>query len=139
VIYFYSIAFQGYHPHIGLGLFYIPLVLLLLAGIGFGGGIIVSSITTKYRDLTQLLGFAMQLVMYATPVIYAFSTLSPSMKSYLAWNPLVAPVECFKYALFGVGEFSGASLAYSGVWMVILLFIGLVIFSKAEKNFMDNV
>ena len=137
--YAYAILYQGYRPDVGLGLLYLPLSLLLLAGIGFGFGIIVSSITTKYRDLSQLVGFGMQLLLYATPVIYSFALLTPQIKSYLIWNPLVAPVECFKYALFGKGDFSAAMLGYSGVWMFILLFVGLILFNKAEKNFMDIV
>ena len=139
VVYVYLVALKGYHPQVGWGLLLIPLALLLLSGIGFGFGIIVSSITTKYRDISQLVGFGMQLLMYATPVVYSFSTVSPVLKSYLSFNPLVAPVECFKYALFGAGEFSLMSLLYSFSWMVVLLFLGLILFNKAEKNFMDIV
>jgi lipopolysaccharide transport system permease protein len=139
VMYFYFIGFKGYRPDIGWGLLYIPISLLLLAGIGFGFGIIVSSITTKYRDLTQLVGIGMQLLMYATPVIYSFTKLAPDLKHYLEWNPLVAPVECFKYAFFGIGEFTWLKLLYSFVWMIALMFIGIVQFNKAEKNFMDIV
>jgi len=139
VIYAYAIGVEGYRPVVGWALLYIPIILLLLAGIGFGFGIIVSSITTKYRDLSQLVGFGMQLLMYATPVIYAFSTISSNLKPYLLFNPLVAPVECFKYALFGVGQFSHLQLLYSASWMFFLLLIGLMLFNKAEKNFMDIV
>ena len=139
LVYFYMIAYQGYRPMVGVGLLYVPLALLLMAGIGFGFGIIVSSITTKYRDLNQLVGFGMQLLMYATPVIYSFSLLTPRLKQYLIWNPLVAPMECFKYALFGKGDFSMAMLGYSFLWMGILLFVGLILFNKAEKNFMDII
>ncbi len=139
VMYFYYIGFKEYRPEVGWGLFYVPISLFLLGGIGFGFGIIVSSITTKYRDLNQLVGIGMQLLMYATPVIYSFTTLAPEIKTYLEWNPLVAPVECFKYAFFGVGEFSWIKLTYSFGWMLVLIFIGIVQFNKAEKNFMDTV
>jgi lipopolysaccharide transport system permease protein len=139
VMYFYFIGFKDYRPEVGWGLLYIPLSLILLAGIGFGFGIIISSITTKYRDLSQLVGIGLQLLMYATPVIYSFTTLAPDLKPYLQWNPLVAPVECFKYAFFGVGEFSWLMLLYSFIWMIVLMFIGIVQFNKAEKNFMDTV
>ncbi len=139
VIYVYMITYQDYRPVVGLGLLYLPIALLLMAGIGFGFGIIVSSITTKYRDLSQLVGFGMQLLLYATPVIYSFSLLSPRLKHYLIWNPLVAPMEIFKYALFGRGEFSAAMLGYSFAWMGVLLFVGLILFNKAEKNFMDII
>ena len=139
VVYFYYIGIKGYSPEVGWGLFYIPISLLLLGGIGFGFGIIVSSITTKYRDLNQLVGIGVQLLMYASPVIYSFTSLSPELKNYLKWNPLVAPVECFKYAFFGLGEFSIFKLSYSFLWMIVLIFIGLIQFNKAEKNFMDIV
>jgi lipopolysaccharide transport system permease protein len=138
-IYFYVIIAQGYHPEVGWGLLYIPLSLLLTAGIGFGLGLVVSSVTTKYRDLNMLVGFLIQLLMYATPVIYSLGTLSPDLQYWLSFNPLVAPVESFKFALFGKGEFSLASLTYSFVWMVILLLAGMVVFNRSEKNFMDTV
>ncbi|MGI8581149.1 MAG: ABC transporter permease [Chitinophagaceae bacterium] len=139
VVYFYSIYFNGYHPQVGWGLFLIPLSLVILAGIGFGLGIIVSSVTTKYRDINMVVGFAIQLLMYGTPVIYSLTSVPPQIKYYLMFNPLVAPVECFKYALFGTGEFSAAGILYSFVWMIILLITGIVLFNKAEKNFMDIV
>lgn len=139
VVYFYMMIFNGYNPSIGLGLLYIPLSLLLIGGIAFGLGLIVSSITTKYRDLNQLVGFGMQLVMYASPVIYAYSTVSDNIKSWLKLNPLVAPFESFKYAFFGAGTFDAGSLFYSFCWMVVSVFVGLILFNKAERNFMDIV
>ncbi len=139
LVYLYMIFFKEYRPEVGWGLLLIPLNLILIGGIGFGLGLIVSSITTKYRDLNQLVGFGMQLVMYATPVIYAFSTVSSGMKKWLQVNPLVAPVESFKYAFFGIGTFNIAGLVYSFAWMVISIFIGLLLFNKAERNFMDIV
>jgi lipopolysaccharide transport system permease protein len=139
VVYSYVIIAQGYRPDLGWGLLLIPLSLILLAGIGFGFGIIVSSITTKYRDLNMLVGFGMQLLMYATPIIYSYTSVDPEIKKYLAFNPIVAPVESFKYALFGVGEFTALSMIYSFGWMVFLLLVGIVLFNKAERNFMDTV
>ena len=139
LVYFYMIGFVGYHPVIGRGLILLPFDLFLIAGIAFGFGIIVSSVTTKYRDINQLVGFGMQLLMYATPIVYSFAKLSPHLKEYLSVNPLVAPVESFKYALFGVGDFSFGTLMYSTVWMLALLFFGLMLFNRAEKNFMDIV
>jgi lipopolysaccharide transport system permease protein len=139
VVYFFLIIVEGYQPHVGWGLLLIPLALLLLAGIGFGFGIIVSSFTTKYRDVNMVIGFVMQLLMYATPIIYSYSSVDSSLKKYLILNPLVAPVEAFKYALFGVGEFSVFTLAYSFGWMIILILTGVLFFNKVEKNFMDTV
>jgi lipopolysaccharide transport system permease protein len=139
VVYFYTILAKGYHPQVGWALLYIPVALVLLGGIGFGLGIIVSSITTKYRDINLLVGFGIQLLMYATPVIYSFSTLSPGIKYWLSFNPLVAPIESFKYAFFGVGEFSLNAFVYSFCWMLVVLLVGVVLFNKSEKNFMDTV
>ena len=90
-------------------------------------------------DLNQLVGFGMNLLMYATPVIYAFSTVSPELRPWLEANPLVAPVESFKYAFFGLGSFSAMGLLYSFGWMVLLIFVGLILFNRAERNFMDIV
>lgn len=139
VVYLYVIYFQGYRPHIGWGLLYVPLSLFMMAGIGFGFGIIVSSLTTKYRDVGMFVGFGMQLLMYATPVVYSYTSVSPAIKKYLAVNPLVAPMESFKYALFGIGEFSLLSMMYSFACLLIFLVIGLALFNRAESNFMDTV
>ncbi|MEO6721255.1 MAG: ABC transporter permease [Ferruginibacter sp.] len=138
-VYFYAIAAKGYHPQVGWALLYIPVAMVLLAGIGFGFGIIVSSVTTKYRDINLLIGFAIQLLMYATPVVYSFKSISPEIKYWLSLNPLVAPVEAFKYAVFGIGEFSLTTLTYSFCWMIILFLAGIVLFNKTEKSFMDTV
>lgn len=138
-VYVFVIVAQGYRPEVGWGLLLIPATLALLAGIGFGFGILVSSITTKYRDINMVIGFGMQLLLYATPIIYSYTSVDPDLKKYLTFNPLVAPVEAFKFALFGVGEFSALTLAYSFCWMLVLLFIGLIVFNRVEKNFMDTV
>jgi lipopolysaccharide transport system permease protein len=139
LVYSYLIIYQDYRPNVGLGLLLIPLSLFMLAGIGFGMGIIVSSITTKYRDINLLVGFGMQLLMYSSPIIYSYTSLDSNLKKYLAFNPLVAPIESFKFALFGVGDFSILSLLYSFCWMVLFIIVGLVMFNKTEKNFMDTV
>lgn len=118
----------------------IPVLLLLMAGIGLGAGIIISSLTTKYRDFTVLIGFAVQLLMYATPVIMPLSFLKGNRFGYLvAWNPLSPIVEGFRYALFGKGSFDWLWLGYSAVFMVVVLVIGAVFFSKVERTFMDTV
>jgi lipopolysaccharide transport system permease protein len=139
VVYFYAICFQGYQPQVGWGLLYVPVALVLMAGIGFGMGIIVSTLTTKYRDIGMIVGFAMNLLMYATPVVYSFTSAAPEYKQWLSLNPLVAPFESFKYAFFGIGDFSAASFLYSFAWMLGLMFIGVILFNRAEQNFMDNV
>jgi lipopolysaccharide transport system permease protein len=119
---------------------FIPVLVFLMAGIGLGSGIIISSLTTKYRDFTVLIGFAVQLLMYATPVIFPMSFLEGNnLGSIIKWNPLSPVVEGFRYALFGKGSFEIVSLTYSALFMVLVLIIGAVSFSKVERTFMDTV
>jgi len=133
-------SFNGHPISFTLNWLYIPFLVLLMAGIGLGCGIIISSLTTKYRDFTVLLTFAMQLGMYVTPIAYPLSFLKN--KSY-AWvikaNPLTPIVEAFRYALFGKGTVDINSIMYSFIFMIITLFIGALYFNKVEKSFMDTV
>jgi lipopolysaccharide transport system permease protein len=119
-----------------------PVLILIIAGLSLGFGIIISSLTTKYRDLKFLLTFAVQLWMYATPVIYPLSVLQGSHQKYM-WliqaNPLTAVLETFKYGFLGQGTFSWVALAYSALLTVVVLVTGIVIFNKVEKNFMDII
>jgi lipopolysaccharide transport system permease protein len=117
----------------------IPVLIFMLAGLALGFGIIISSMTTKYRDLTLLFTFVVQLWMYATPVIYPLSTMSPKMQTIMSLNPVTSIVETFKYGTMGVGTFSWASLAYSFVFMLVLLAVGVVVFNKVQRSFMDTV
>lgn len=119
-----------------------PLLIIILAGLGFGFGIIISSMTTRYRDLKFLLAFTVQLWMYATPVIYPLSVMEGSYKKYM-WliqaNPVTAVLETFKYGFLGQGTFSWLSLAYSAFFTLIIVLGGVFIFNKVEKNFMDII
>lgn len=118
----------------------IPTIILIMAGLGLGLGIIISSMTTKYRDLTVLIGFAVQLLMYATPVVYPLSTITDArLKFWITLNPLTPLVEAFRYAMLGAGSFDIASFGYSIGFMIVTLFLGLLIFSKVERTFMDTV
>lgn len=118
----------------------IPVVLLELGVLGLGCGIIISSLTTKYRDLSILVTFGIQLWMYATPIVYPMSTLGDGwMKTVLMINPVTAPVELFRYAILGQGAIMPGSLALSGVLSAIVLVLGVMIFNKVEKTFMDTV
>jgi lipopolysaccharide transport system permease protein len=118
----------------------LPLLVLIMAGLGLGIGIIISSMTTKYRDLTVLIGFAVQLLMYATPVVYPMSAITNvRLKFWISVNPLTPIMEAFRYATLGSGSFTLGGILYSTVFMIITLFLGLVIFSKVEKTFMDTV
>jgi len=132
--------FNGYPLHFGPGWLFVLFLLLLMAGIGLGLGIIISSLTTKYRDLTVLMTFTIQLAMYATPVVYPLSYLSHSKyKTLISLNPLTSIIEAFRYSLFGAGTFTTGSLLYSFGFMIISLFVGLLIFSRVERTFMDTV
>lgn len=126
--------------HFGSSWLLIPLLVLMMAGLGLGLGIIISSLTTKYRDFTVLIGFAVQLLMYATPVAYPLSFLKgKSYAAWVAWNPLAPIVEGFRYALFGVGTVDTVGLLYSTGFIVVVLIGGMLIFSKVERTFMDTV
>ena len=123
-----------------LACFVIPLVLLHLGMLGMGCGIIVSSLTTKYRDLAVLVDFAVQLWMYATPIVYPMSELNGGFMSKILWiNPVTAPVELFRYAILGQGEIMPGSLLLSVAITVVLLVGGIMIFNKVERTFMDTV
>jgi lipopolysaccharide transport system permease protein len=117
----------------------VPLLVLLLAGLALGFGILISSLTTKYRDLSILFTFVVQLWMYATPVIYPLSTMSEKMQRIMSINPLTPIVETFKYATMGAGTFSWGTLIYSFVFMILLLTSGVVVFNKVQRSFMDTV
>lgn len=134
---YYGIKFG--HFHLGFSWLLIPLLVLMMAGLGLGLGIIISSLTTKYRDFAVLLGFAVQLLMYATPVAYPLSFLTPKYVAIIKWNPLTSIVETFRYSLFGQGTLDVAGLLYSGSFIIIVLFLGTLIFSKVERTFMDTV
>lgn len=131
---------NGTEIHTGNSLFFIPLILLMMAGMGLGLGIIISSLTTKYRDLTVLVTFGVQLLMYATPVVFPMSAVkSPDLKLWLSINPLAPLVEAFRYGLLGAGSFDAIQLLYSGIFILVLLIFGLFLFGKVEKTFMDTV
>lgn len=117
----------------------LPLLVVMLAGLSLGFGIIISSMTTKYRDLTILFSFIVQLWMYATPVIYPLSTMSEQRQSLMALNPVTSIVETFRVATMGVGTFSWNHLVCSFVFMVVLLTLGIVVFNKVQRSFMDTV
>ena len=117
----------------------LPILLLLMAGMGLGLGIIVSSLTTKYRDLQQLVGFGVQLLMYATPVIYPLSSVSGKWQMVLLLNPMTAIVEVFRFAFLGVSSINPLWLIYSGSFTIIVLLVGILIFNRVEASFMDTV
>lgn len=119
--------------------FALPLLVLLMAGLGLGFGIIVSSLTTKYRDLTYLVGFGVSLWMYATPVIYPVSTIPEKWRWIATVNPISPIIETFRAGFLGAGAASWPRLAYAFVFMLVVLLIGVLIFNRVEKTFIDTV
>lgn len=119
--------------------FLLPVLVLLCAGLSLGFGIVFSSLTTKYRDLVFLLQFGVQLWMYATPVIYPLNSIPVDKQWIFQLNPMTSIIETFKYGVLGVGVFSWGALLYSAIFMVFLLFVGIIIFNRIEKSFMDTV
>jgi lipopolysaccharide transport system permease protein len=134
---FYAYKFGGFE--INNTAFLIPVYVILMAGLSLGFGIIFTSLTTKYRDLKFLLQFGIQLMMYASPVIYPMGTVDGKIATVLWYNPVTHIIEAFRYSVFGQGQFSWQGLGYSALVMIVLLFVGTVIFNKTEQNFMDTV
>lgn len=120
-------------------IFLTPVLVLIMAILGLGAGMIISSLTTKYRDLVFLLTFGVQLMMYATPVIMPLSRMPAQYRIFIRANPVTSIMEAFRYGFTGSGEFSWGGLLYSAAWAVVLLFAGTIIFNKVERNFMDTV
>lgn len=112
----------------------------MLAGLGLGFGILISSMTTKYRDLTILFTFIVQLWMYATPIVYPISMVTnETLKSIILLNPMTSIIEAFKFITLGQGYFSWDALGYSFAFMSLLLLFGVVVFNKVQRSFMDTV
>ena len=139
------LAFFGYYLATGANIqpnwwiLSVPFLVLLMAGIGLGVGIIVSSLTTKYRDLQQLVGFGVQLVMYATPVIYPISSIQKDWQWLLLINPMTPVIEMFRYAFLGVSSLDPVYVLYSLAFTVVILAAGVLVFNHVESTFMDTV
>ncbi len=123
-----------------------PILVFMMAGLALGFGTIISSMTTKYRDLQVLFSFVVQLWMYATPIVYPLSQTAGrqlygiSVKTLMCLNPVTPVIETFKYGFLGAGQFIGWGwLAYSFVFMIVVLALGILIFNKVQKSFMDTV
>ena len=116
-----------------------PILILLMAAFALGVGMIFSSMTTKYKDMTMLLTFGVQLFMYATPIIYPVSAMNERFKEIILLNPLTAIVVCFRFAYLGVGDFQVGRLLYSTLIIFVLLIIGTIVFNKVQKGFMDTI
>nr|WP_262917654.1 ABC transporter permease [Cognataquiflexum rubidum] len=137
ILYFFF--FLGVNLHFNSYILIVPVILLIVAALGLGFGIIISSLTTKYRDLTHLVTFGIQLLMYATPVIYPLSFFSGKYKLLILANPLTSLIEIFRYALLGVGEFNIWYLSYSLIFTLLALSVGILLFNRIEKSFIDVI
>ena len=132
-------ATQGAPVAINWYILLFPFLVFMIAFHALSWGLIISALTTKYLDLRQLISFGVQLLMYATPVIYPMSTTGGNVRTILALNPLTPIFEAFKYSCMGCGSLSWGGLLYSFIFLVLTLFLAVIIFNRTERNFMDTV
>jgi len=137
---YYSV--QAGHISFNVYALLFPLLVMLIAAQGLGLGMIISAVTTKYRDLAFVVGFGVPLLMYSTTVIYPLSYVQARIPQYswiIKYNPITPIIECFRFGFFGRGDFSWALLSYCGVVTALLLLLGIIIFNKVEKTFVDTI
>lgn len=142
ILFLMGFLIAGFRPNLGANwplLFLLPVLMLVVSMLGVGIGLIISSLTTKYRDLNVLVAFAMQLWMYATPIVYPLSELSQTLRKYIMFNPMSSIVEAFRFIILGEGSFSIPWLIYSAGFAVVTLIIGMRLFSRIEKTFVDTI
>lgn len=137
----YYTAFNGLQLHLNIYILLIPILVIIMGMLSLGAGVIISSMTTKYRDLANLVSFAVQLLMYVTTVVYPLSALKEGSKKLLLVkaNPMTGIIESFRYAFFPSGDFNWNLLAYSTIFSFVILILGVLLFNKTEKSFMDTV
>lgn len=136
VVYF---MLAGSNIHLNWWILSLPLLALIMAFMGLGFGIIVSSLTTKYRDLQQLVGFGVQLLMYATPIIYPLSSITGGWRWLILANPMTPIVEIFRLAFLGVSDINPVWLAYSVGFTAVVFLMGVLVFNHVENTFMDTI
>ena len=139
MIYFSIFPAIGTHFEVTLAIVFFPVLVLLMALLGLGMGLIITAVTTKYKDLTFLVTFGVQLLMYGTTVIYPLSAAPEKYKNIISLNPMTGIIEAFRCAFLGKGEFSFSSISYSIIVTLTVLFAGILIFNKTEKNFVDTI
>ena len=130
---------NGFGFSLGWTFILLPLLLIQMAFTGLGFGMIVSSLTTKYKDLTFLINFAVQLLMYASPIVYPISIVPEKYKWIIMLNPFTSIIEIFKNSVFGTGYINIYWILYSFCFSIIVFLIGLIIFNKVEKSFIDTI
>lgn len=140
--YFYFKMGDGLKAVPSMAIVLLPVLILFMAMFGLGFGMILSSLTTKYRDLTFLVRFGVQLLMYASAVMYPMSYFEKELPNYfwlIKYNPLASIIEMFRHMVLGIGEFSIFNFAYSGIISIVIFLIGLIIFNRTEKSFIDTI
>ena len=140
VIVYLLFVFKGVHVRPTIYLLLFPALVIMIQMLALGLGLIISSLTTKYRDLTNFFGVFVSLWMYATPIVYPLSYVTnPTMHKIMLFNPMTAIIETFKYGAYGAGEFSWMYLAYSLGVILVLLIIGISMFNRKQKFFIDTI
>ena len=139
ILFFFIFQARGYEFQPNMWVIAVPFLLLMISMMGFGVGLICSSLTIKYRDLNVMLSWGMNFLMYASPIIYPISNLEGIWQKIIFINPLAGVIETFRYAFFGVGTVPAWSLVWSAVVTVGVLLTGLVLFNKVEKTFIDTI
>ena len=134
---YYLAEGAGIHPNVFILLF--PVVIILMAILGLGLGLIITALTTKYRDLTFIVTFGVQLLMYATPVIYPLAAAPAKYRSIIELNPMSGLIETFRYGFLGTGQFYFGAFMYSVAACVVVFLLGLIVFNKVEKSFVDTI
>jgi lipopolysaccharide transport system permease protein len=132
-------SWSGAEFHITWAISLFPFLVLLMALLGLGLGLIITGLTTKYRDLAFLVTFGIQLLMYTTTVIYPLSSAPLKYKTFILLNPMTGIIECFRYGFLGQGQLEWNTLGYSTLFTFLSLILGVLIFNKTEKSFIDTI
>jgi lipopolysaccharide transport system permease protein len=135
----YYKMFEGFQGGIQIEVLLFPVLVIIMMFLGLGLGLMLSALTTKYRDFKFLITFGVQLLMYSTPVIYPLTSIPEKYKFVILANPMTGIIEAFRFMFLGTGELNYWYLGYSAVFALFIFFIGLLIFNRTEKNFMDTV
>ena len=140
IIVYIFFVLKGVHLCPNWYLLLFPVIILIMQGLALGLGLIISSLTTKYRDLVNFFGVFVSLWMYATPIVYPLSYVTnPTLHKIMLLNPMTALIETFKYGAYGAGEFSWSALCYSFICMLVLLVLGIYMFNRKQKYFIDTI
>lgn len=137
ILYFVIFTDFRFHPNSFILLF--PIIIVMMAFLGLGLGMIISAMTTKYRDLSYLVTFGVQLLMYATTVVYPLSTVKKDVRNIIEFNPMTSIIETFRYGFLGTATFQWSLFLYSIVFSVSVLILGIIIFNRVERTFVDTV